>query len=399
MTNTQIYLPDGQQVWLPVAPRTWADEATGQRGDALRAPLVTRDVGGAVAWLRQRPLFQGIQTASQSIPSAAFTPIGGLSELIDNWSGHSDSSNAGRWYAPNTGTTTSGGDWYLCSGYVPFNSSAAGSIFIAGLRINGGGTVQEGGRIPSGTGHPVTTMVADLVQLYQNDYVELVGYQNTGSSVSTVVSSKSPALTVRWVAPDQASPDVVSGVALPPVPHTWTGSDVWTGSATGTNKVPMNTECRDPIRFLLNPPVARVTASGTSQTIPSGSGTWTSVAFTTASIDNYGGWSSGLNGSRYTCQRAGLYFVAGFVNVIEAGTNAGYRAVRLLVNGAVAYPGWSSLPQSSGSTGTGLYATGRVRLNVGDYVEVQMQQTQGSALSLYSNAGNASRLIALWTAR
>lgn len=401
-TGANIYLPDTLYVQLPVDPRTWVDSAAGVRGDELRAPLLERDAGSATAWHRQRPLFQGIATLAQSIPNNAFTAITGLSELIDNYAGHSDSTNTGRWYAPNTSSDGNlGGDWYLCTGYVPFNDNAAASVHIAGLRVNGGGTIQEGGRIPGGSGHAVDTMVVDLVQLSggANDYVELVAYQNSGAATNTVASGKTPSLTVRWVAADPTWSGFAAP-ALPAVPHTWTGTDIVTGSSAGAGKVPLNAELRDAVRFLHNPPIARVTANGTSQTIPSGSGTWTSVNMTAAgeTVDTYGGWSSGTP-SRYVCQRAGLYFIAGFVNLIESGgTNNGYRATRLLVNGTTPYAGWTSIPQTSGNTGTGLYATGLIRMAAGDYVEVQAQQTHGSSLSLYSGSGNSSRIVAVWMA-
>ncbi len=396
-TVTQIYLPDGQLVSLPIrAADTWTDEASGVAGTGLRAPQLMKNAAAATAWLRQRPLFQGIATAAQSIPNNAFTGITGLAELIDNWSGHTDTTNTGRWYAPYTNT---GADWYLCSGYVPFSSTGAtGAVFIAGMRINGAGTIQEGGRIPGGASHVTDTMVVDLVQLngLNGDYVDLCAYQNTGAAVNTTVSGKTPSLTVRWVAPNHTLG--LATPALPATPHTWADTDIVTGSATGAGKVPLNTELRDMANFLGNPPIARLTASGTTQTIPSSSTTWTSVNYTTVAVDNYTGWAS-ANPSRYTAQRSGLYLIAGFVNVVENATNSGYRAVRLLVNGTNAYAGWGAIPEATGNTGTGIYAVGLLRLAAGDYVEVQMQQTQGSSIGLYTGAGNSSRLVAVWMAK
>jgi hypothetical protein len=393
-----VYTPDGQQVWLPIIPRTWVDAGPTTPGNPLRAHSLIHDASGCIAWHRQRPLFQGFASLAQSIPTGTLTAVTGLSELVDNYAGHSDSTNTGRYYVPNTGSN----DWYLCSGYVPFNvTGAAGNVFIAGLRATGG-TTMEGGKIPGGAGHAVDTMAIDLLQMNggSNHYAELMAYQNVGTAQNTLVAGKNPSLTVRWVAVDPASTSFFTP-ALPAVPHTWTATDIYTGSATGAGKVPLNTELRDYVNFLTNPPIARVTAQGTAQTIPTGSGTWTSVQFPTNTVDTYGGWASGSN-TRYTAQRAGLYLIAGLASVAEASPWAGYRAVRLLqtfaAGGTQAYAGWTTLPQTAGGTGTAIYATGLIRMAAGDYVETQMQHTQGAALTLNNLANNSSRMIAVWMA-
>jgi hypothetical protein len=406
-TDAIVYLPDGQQVRLPVAPRTWVDAGPTTPGDPLRAQLLTTDASSATALHRQRPLFQGFATLAQSIPSRVFAAVTGMSELVDNYAGHGDTVNTGRYYAPITGSDDGAfaGDWYLASGYVPFNSGTAND-FIAGVRVSGG-TVQEGGRVAGGSGHVVDTMVIDLVQMsgQANDYVELMAYNDTASAVNTVVSGKTPSLTVRWVCQSNDGAFAAFTPALPASPHTWTATDVYTADATGGSKVPLNVELRDAVRFLNNPPIARVTAQGTAQTIPNSTG-WTSINFTSAgeTIDNYGGWAI-ANPSRYTCQRAGLYLIAGFGNLIETSANSGYRAIRLqqtfAAGGTQTYAGWSTVPDPLRNTGTGLYATGLVRMAVGDYVEVQMSQfqtTSGAARTLYSTSGNASRIVAVWMA-
>jgi hypothetical protein len=406
---TVVNMPDGQQWILPLVPKTWIDVGPTTPGDALRARLLEADAGTGILWHRQRPLFQGFPGLAQSIPTATFTAITGLSELIDNWSGHSDTTNTGRYFVPNTASNTTGGDWYLCSGYVPFNSTDATTPFTAGLRDTGSATVLEGGKVPSGAGHVVDTMVIDLMQMHggNGDYVELMARQVTGAAVNTIVSGKSPSLTVRWVAADQAWSGFATP-ALPAVPHTWTASDLFTGSATGGARVPLNTELRDFVNFLNNPPIARLTSEGTSQTIPNG-GVFTSIQLPTETVDTYGGHDNVTNNTRYTCQRAGLYLISGYVSIAEGaggGTNNGYRAARLLqtiaAGGTQTYAGWTSLPQAStGTTGTGIYATALVRMAAGDYVELQLAHTQTNATvtrAVNSAANNCSRLLAVWMA-
>ena len=397
-TLTSAYLPDGQLAILPVIPRTWVDTGPTTIGDSARAPLLQLDVSANVMWQRQRPLFQGFQSVAQSIPSGTWTAITGLNELSDNWSGHSDASNTGRYYAPDT-RNGSPGDWYLCIGYVPYAVTSTSTVHFAGLRVTGSANVIEGGKISGGTGHNVDSMIVDLVQLngFANDYVELMARQTSGSAANTVVSGKSSSLTVRYIAANPAG-SIFATPTLPATPHTWTGTDILSASLTGGGRVPLNTELRDLINYLNNPPIARLTAEGSSQTIPSGSGTWTSVQFPTETVDTYGGHDNATNNTRYTCQRAGLYLVAGLVAVAEPGTNSGYRAARLLVNGTTAYAGWTTIPATSGTTGTAIYALALIRMTAGDYVETQMQQTQGAALTITNSATNCARMIAVWMA-
>ena len=194
-TLTSAYLPDGQLAILPVIPRTWVDTGPTTIGDSARAPLLQLDVSANVMWQRQRPLFQGFQSVAQSIPSGTWTAITGLNELSDNWSGHSDASNTGRYYAPDT-RNGSPGDWYLCIGYVPYAVTSTSTVHFAGLRVTGSANVIEGGKISGGTGHNVDSMIVDLVQLngFANDYVELMARQTSGSAANTVVSGKSSSL-------------------------------------------------------------------------------------------------------------------------------------------------------------------------------------------------------------
>lgn len=395
-----IYLPDGQSARLPVIPRTWIDQATSVRGDALRAPWLQADAGGAVAWFRQRALFHGIATASQSIPASTWTAITGLAELIDNYGGHSDTTNTGRWFAPITGTDHDVGDWYLCSGIVPWSTNSTTDAHIAGIRVNGS-TVYEGTKLPSGTGHGLTTSVVDLVQLsgLNGDYIELGAWHNESASVNTVVSGKLPSLQARWVCGNTSG---LPTPALPGSPHTWASTDIFTGDATGTNKVPLNVELRDTVRYLINPPTFRVHTNGTSQTIPSGAGTWTAITFNGESVDNYGMWSSG---AIVTCQRAGLYYVAGLGAVSETSTKAGYRAVRIhqsiAAGGTADFTGTSAVPMTgTKTTGTTLLADAFIRLAVNDTLQLQFDHTNGSSLSvLGSSTASCARLIGIWVAK
>jgi len=384
-TVLNLTMPSGQVLPAPATPHTWIEKATGVYGDPLQAKLMESSVAMAVAFHRQRPLMQGVATVTTSLTSSTWTPLP-LAELCDNVAGHSDVSNVSRWFMPAAATSN---NWWLCTGLVPVNTSSVSTVAIAGLRINGGG-VQEGAKIPGGGHNGITPMTVDLLQMTAGDYIELMAYQNSGGSVSTIISGRAATLTLRW-----ACAGTGTTVALPSTPRTWLAADAITADSTGGANVPLNLHIRDVIRWLNYPAIAKVTASGTTQTIASGVGTWTSLQMPASTVDNYGMWSSGAN-TKLTCQRAGLYLVAGLASIQEGSSNTGYRAARLLhtiaAGGSATYAGTVSVPATTSTIGTAIQVVHLIRMAVNDTVELQASHNQGSSL----NAGTASRLIAVW---
>lgn len=382
-----ITLPSGRPTFTPLNPSTWTEVASAVAGTAVTSSALELDISSAVAFHRRRPLFQGIATGAQSVATSTWTAIP-LSEIIDVHGGHSDDANTSRVAGADTANAA---DWYLISGYVPFAATAGTTVGVVGVRLNGGGTIFEGMKIPGGTGHATDMLVVELLQMSDADYIELMGWQNSGGALSTVFAGKSSSLTMQWVASTTGTT-----VALPSAPRTWTAADLLTADSTGGAKVPLNLHIRDVLRFLRYPPIARITSAGTAQTIPSGAGTWTSIAFPAETVDTYAGHDLVTNNSRYTCQRAGVYYIYGLAAVSEPNPAVGYRAARLLVNGTTVYAGSSSGPGTASTAGTALAASAQLRLAANDYVELQLQQTHGSALSVKTGAGDASRLIAVW---
>ncbi len=384
---TLITLPSGKTILAPTDPATWVDQGPTTLGTPVTASALEADVSGAVAFARRRPLFQGSHTAAVSVPSGTWTPIPMSTELIDSNAGHADGSNTSRVAA---GYTWDGNDWYLCTGYVPWAAGDADQVHVAGLRRSADGVIYEGMKIPGGAAHAATCLVVDLLHVASGGYIELMAWQNSGAALSTVASaSKRPSLTMRW-----ACANAGIAVAAPGVPRTWTSADEITADLAGTNQVPLNRHVRDVARWLRYPPTARLHTVGTTQTIATGT-TWTSINFVGENIDNYGGHDNVTNPSRYTAQRPGLYYVYGLAAHGEPGTGGGYRACRLLVNGTTPIYGMSSIPPLT-TSGTALAASAHVRLNAGDYVELQLVHGAGSSQPVANGAGNHARLIVLW---
>jgi hypothetical protein len=390
-----ITLPSGRTWNPPVNPYTWFEQSLPANGWPLSAGLLEDNVGTAVAFHRQRPFFQGITNVATSLVSSTWTPMP-IAEMIDTPSGHNDSTNTSRWYAPYTVNTT---DWYLVMGYVPMSSASVTGVHIAGVRVDGG-TPAEGTKITSGAHTTCTPMVVDLVQMTSDGthYLELMGWQSSGAAVSTPISGKTPSLSVQWACSGSGTP-----VALPAAPHTWAPTDAVTADTVGGASVPLNREIRDTIRFLNYSPTARVTSVGTTQQLVSGTG-YTSIQMTASTFDNYSGHSNTVNNTRYTFPRDGLYMVAGQYSTDEnGGANTGYRSVRLLhtlaAGGSVPYYGTSTTPATTSTIGTHLVAAAPIRAVAGDYVEVQGQQSQGANRNVLTGSNNCSKLIAVWVSQ
>jgi hypothetical protein len=140
----------------------------------------------------------------------------------------------------------------------------------------------------------------------------------------------------------------------------------------------MNKDVRDSVNYLVNRPIALV-YQNVAQSIPNGT-TFTAVTFDSSIIDTYNGHSNSTNNSRYTAQVAGWYDVLAQIGCPSNAT--GIRAALIQVNGATptANPEVEFSPTSGGGT---LFQIGAfVFLNVGDYVQVELEQTSGAAMSL-----------------
>jgi hypothetical protein len=395
-----IILPSGTNYGPIQPPGTWTDQSGTTRGTILRARILEGEVSAPVAWHRNRPKFQAVRTTTKTdMTTSAWTAIPLDLELVDSHGGHSDTTNTDRWYAPDTSVATSDANYYLAFGYVPWGTSNAAQVFAAGISKTGS-TPREGTMSPRPAGHDVICMVADLFLLdgNANDYLSLQGWHNHGSNATVAASSHVASLNVRCVS---AGAGTVS--ALPAVPHTWLPTDLITGSAVGTDKVPLNTEIRDRVRFMHYVPVARLTSETSAQTIPTGTGTWTSIAFPTQNIDTYTGWSSGAN-TLYTFPRDGLYFVYGQAGLLSTNAGAGtYVAARLrhniLAGGSADYYGNVTVPPTTATNGTTVAAHSLIRAVAGDSVALQANHNLGASKTVKSSAGGACRLIAAWMAR
>lgn len=143
--------------------------------------------------------------------------------------------------------------------------------------------------------------------------------------------------------------------------------------------------------FMLGKPIVylRQTAAQTLTTA-----TNAVLAFDTEDIDRDNGHSTSTNTSRYTAQTAGWYYIQGSASF--AGNITGTRIARFLVNGTALNAGGNITAYTLNTNTNVLPINNFTYLNVGDYVEIQVQQTSGGNLNTVVTAPNQSFMSAIW---
>jgi|SRR5881394_3394713 len=160
----------------------------------------------------------------------------------------------------------------------------------------------------------------------------------------------------------------------------------------------MNTFVRDPINFLLTPPIA-VLRQTVAQTITTG--TMTAATFDTEDLDTNVSATSQhdnvTNNTRFTAVYAGWYQVSGGTGYSANVTNR--RANRWAVNGASLSGTGVYLPTTPTGTCETPSRTFFLFLNVGDYVEFQIYQDSGGNLNTAVSTDQQTTMMVRWVSR
>lgn len=122
------------------------------------------------------------QTTLQTIGNGTFTPITFDTEDEDNYDGHSTATNTSRYTCRYAG-------WYAVTGKVAWSGNATGRRASA-WHVNG--TVVPGTQIAvaATTASDVEIAAASLdVLLAVDDYIELLGWQDRGGNLDTIVTT------------------------------------------------------------------------------------------------------------------------------------------------------------------------------------------------------------------
>lgn len=165
--------------------------------DVISATIWNQDVVDNVAWVaEEKPRARVYNSASVAhTSSGSWQSCTFNSERYDVGGCHSTSSNTSRLTVP-----TGGGGLYVIGGCIAF---AANSTGIRGIRIllNGTTALCEAETDNLGASLGVALSVTTDHELAAGDYVELQGFQNSGSNLNMLALARSsPEFWFRWVA-------------------------------------------------------------------------------------------------------------------------------------------------------------------------------------------------------
>lgn len=141
------------------------------------------------------------QVTTQSITSSLDTPITFTAEILDTINGHSSVSNTSR-YTP----TIPG--YYRCIGQVAWGLVADATFRAChfrknGARVDGGPHGTETNQNTASVLNTVTTAWATFTMNGSTDYIELYGWHNRGSALSTAYTANvtNSLMICEWKAP------------------------------------------------------------------------------------------------------------------------------------------------------------------------------------------------------
>ena len=141
------------------------------------------------------PLFVGTQTIAQSVATSAWTTITLDTEQQDSYGGHSTTTNSSRYTAQVAG-------WYTVCGVVAWTQNATGARG-ARLHVNGASIAGSAQMLAPSSSSTITGVMTATraVQLAVGDYLEVAGWQASGSTLTTGVAGGgdlASALYVAW---------------------------------------------------------------------------------------------------------------------------------------------------------------------------------------------------------
>ena len=132
-------------------------------------------------------------SASQSLPTGAFTGLTFDSERYDNGGLHSTTTNTGRLTAQKAGK-------YAIYGCIKFDPAASGTVGAA-LWWSGGAMIAVQ-IFPALTSDSLYVAVSTVYHLAAGEYVALLGWNDTGAALNSIVQANAaPEFAMQWVGP------------------------------------------------------------------------------------------------------------------------------------------------------------------------------------------------------
>jgi hypothetical protein len=161
-------------------------------GVLITSALWNAQVFNGLTYMLNRPMFSGYQATAQSLTSGIWAALNIDTEVVDNYNGHSTTTNPSR-YTPGVPGT------YLVIGTVGFAGSATGYRRVR-LMLNGSLIKGTGSHIgaPGDTNTVGLTTATFVACNGTSDYIEVQA--SAGAAVNTTANTDfAPSLRVIWI--------------------------------------------------------------------------------------------------------------------------------------------------------------------------------------------------------
>lgn len=148
----------------------------------------------AISFLENPPIATLYQGTLQSIPNNSDTAIQFDNTVVDSYNGHSNSTNNTRYVCQVAG-------YYSVMGTISYQQNSAGGRLVR-IRKNGSTEIVSSAseQPPSNDFNCVMSTPQIQVFLAVNDYIEVVGLQDSGGSLNTVITTQyACGFQIRWV--------------------------------------------------------------------------------------------------------------------------------------------------------------------------------------------------------
>lgn len=349
-------------------------------------------------------LFTGSVSGERNVIGAAQSGVSypGI-VIVDNAGYYGQTSDGVFWFAAYTFTSVipggSGdgvtpGGWTIVGHFIPIANGGSTTLEVVGADLtNGSGTLlSSGSRQKLNVANDCCPFYLDLLNATGVTFepaaflVDSSGGSSQPAANATDSSGETPRFFTIWAGISDFGISPSYGQPAIPAPYTGPYTSATTVGTSGSDDVDLNgvNGVQGPVNFLTNPPLFR-NHIGSSQSISNNSAAVVTLG-ATADVDNY----SGLSGSTYTVQRAGLYLCHGTVPVSANSTNQ--RRCGLRINGGTTY--WGPAYQAVAVGNTIATKTQIFSLQANDTVSLMIEQNSGGSLAL--DSADQSRIFMTW---
>jgi hypothetical protein len=143
-------------------------------------------------FLLGKPVAKLYSTTATAVAALTVVPVPLALEIVDRDNGHSTTTNTSRYTAQTAG-------YYQIDSGLGWNSTA-GTYRICYLRVNGSTTVIGSLAEVTGTGtNALTTKSSVMTYLAVGDYVEIIAYSGTATTLTSILSDATAYMNVVWV--------------------------------------------------------------------------------------------------------------------------------------------------------------------------------------------------------